>query len=383
VTSIDPASNNNESKFLGKGASHVAIKILAWIAVGAVFYLGKPALAPLLFAVVLAMLLSPLVDFLERHHVPRTLASVLSVCILIASIGVIIDAAWNPTLKWMNDAPTVLQKIEQKIRPLQRVIARIDSVTTRASSLTTAARPTNSGAMPVANTDDSISRMDALSTTRAVLIDAATISILTVFLLVGGARSLRSIEGVFVSDSYSYQYLRIVGAVRDELSRYFATLTLINVCLGIVTTGVMALWGLPSPWLWGSMAAVLNFIPYIGPAITLFVLTVVSLVIFNGYAAAIGVAGSFLMLTTIEGQIVQPLLVGYRLNLNPIVLFISIWLAGWFWGVAGIVLATPVLIALKEIANRQTRPSVLKAVLNSSVAIASKTEKGALDDLPV
>ncbi len=340
-----------------------ALKLLAWIAVGTVLYVGKPAFAPILFAVLLAMLLSPLIDTLELHRVPRMLASVFAVGILLAIIVIAIDAAWSPALAWIDDAPTVLQKVEQKVRPLRRVITRIESVTSRASSLTTGVA--NQSAPGMAN--DAV-RMDALATTRAVLIDTATIAILTVFFSALGARTLRRLEAAFVNHGYQYQCMRMVDAVRHELSRYFATLAMINVGLGLVITAVMALWGLPSPWLWGMMVALLNFVPYVGPTISLFVLVVVSLVTFDGYGPAVGVAGSFLLITTIEGQFVQPLLIGHRLNLNPIMLFACIWLAGWFWGIAGVALATPVLIALKEMAARQNALSVMQALLCGQVS---------------
>jgi predicted PurR-regulated permease PerM len=343
-----------------------SLKTLAWIAVGVVLYLGKPAFAPILFAVLLAMLLSPLVDLLELQRVPRMLASILSVGALLAIIVVAIDTAWSPTLEWIDDAPAILQKVEQKVRPLRRIIARVESVSTRASSLTTTATNQNAAGSAAGAT-----RMDALSTTRAILIDTAAVAILTVFFLAIGARTLRRIEAAFVNRGYRYQYMRVVEAVRHELSRYFATLTLINIGLGLTITGVVALWGLPSPWLWGMGVALLNFVPYIGPTISLFVLIVVSLVTFDGYSTAIGVAGSFLLITTIEGQFVQPLLIGYRLNLNPIMLFAGIWLGGWFWGISGVVLATPVLIALKEIANRQSGLSVMKALVSGQLTVAS------------
>lgn len=346
--------------------SSLAVKTLAWIGVCAVLYLGKAALAPVLFAIVLAMLLSPLVDWLELRRIPRMLAALLSVCIVIASIGLIIDVAWGPTLKWIDSAPAVLQKVEQRVRPLRRMISRLESVTNRASSLT-ASTTTNPASTPASGSPDAV-HIDALTTTRLVLIDTTAVAILTVFLLAIGARTLRRIEAALVNHGHRYQCMRVVESVRSELSRYFATLTLINIGLGLVTSGVMALWGLPSPWLWGIMAAVLNFIPYVGPTITLFILTVVSIVTFEGYGPAIGVAGSYLLITAFEGQFIQPLLVGFRLNLNPIVLFLGIWLAGWFWGVAGVLLATPVLIALKEIANQQTELSVLKAILNGQIA---------------
>lgn len=336
------------------------VTVIAWLMIGGVLYIGKAAFAPIMFAILLAMLLSPLVDFLERHRTPRGLASMVVVGALIGIMTLIIDAAWSPTLRWVDDAPAVLQKVEQKIRPLQKIVARVQSVTTRASTLTNVATNGKPQTAPTP-TDAGVNALDA---SRTILIDLATVSILTVFLLVAGGRTLRSIEQALMGYTQRYQCMMIVNAVRSELSRYYLTLTLINVGLGLATTGMVALWDLPNPWLWGTMAGLLNFFPYVGPTITLSILSVVSLVSYEGYGTAIGVAGSFLFIATIEGQIVQPLLVGFRLNLNPIILFLAIWFAGWFWGVAGIILATPVLITLKEIANQQIEPSVLKAVLS-------------------
>jgi predicted PurR-regulated permease PerM len=109
--------------------------------------------------------------------------------------------------------------------------------------------------------------------------------------------------------------------------------------------------GMPNPWLWGTMAAVLNFIPYLGSTTTLIVLTVVAIVSFDGLGHAVAVAGSYLALATVEGQFVQPLLVGRRLQLNPMLVFLALWFGGLFWGIAGIILATPTLVALKVVAE--------------------------------
>jgi predicted PurR-regulated permease PerM len=113
----------------------------------------------------------------------------------------------------------------------------------------------------------------------------------------------------------------------------------------------MMLCGMPNPLLWGTMAGILNFIPYAGSTITLIVVTIVAFVSFDGLGHVAAVAGSYLLLATIEGQFVQPLLVGRRLKLNPVLVFLGLWFGGLFWGVAGIILATPTLLALKVIAE--------------------------------
>jgi predicted PurR-regulated permease PerM len=108
---------------------------------------------------------------------------------------------------------------------------------------------------------------------------------------------------------------------------------------------------MPTPFLWGAVAAILNYIPYAGPATTLTVVTLVAVVSFNTLGHVLGVAGTYVVLAAIEGQLVQPLLVGRRLEVNPLLIFLALWFGGLFWGIAGVILATPSLVALKVIAE--------------------------------
>jgi predicted PurR-regulated permease PerM len=144
---------------------------------------------------------------------------------------------------------------------------------------------------------------------------------------------------------------RYIEKVRAEVGTFYVTTALINIGLGIATTLVMMAWGMPTPYLWGALAATVNFIPYAGATITLLAVTLVAIVSFDTLSRVVGVAVSDLALAAIEGQIVQPLLVGRRLEVNPLLIFLGLWFGGIFWGIAGVVLATPVLVALKVIAE--------------------------------
>jgi predicted PurR-regulated permease PerM len=104
----------------------------------------------------------------------------------------------------------------------------------------------------------------------------------------------------------------------------------------------------------GAIAAILNFIPYVGSATTLVLLIIVAFVSFDGVGRVIGVGASYLALTTIEVQLVQPLVVGRRLELNPMIVFLALWFGGWLWGIAGIVIAVLSLVALKVIAQHSS-----------------------------
>jgi predicted PurR-regulated permease PerM len=182
------------------------------------------------------------------------------------------------------------------------------------------------------------------------VLNAATLIILTLFLLAGGPPMLARMASAFFSDLKSAHIVVVIEQVRSEVGRFYATTALINVGLGLATAFVMMWCGMPNPFLWGTLAAVLNFIPYAGPTMTLLILTVVALVSFDSLTRVLAVAGGYVALAAVEGQIIQPLLVGRRLQLNPMLVFLALWFGGMFWGIAGIVLATPALVALKVIA---------------------------------
>jgi predicted PurR-regulated permease PerM len=156
----------------------------------------------------------------------------------------------------------------------------------------------------------------------------------------------------------------LIEQVRAEVGRYYLTTTFINLGLGVVTSIVMMAWGMPAPYLWGALAAVLNYIPYLGSATTLLVITIVAMVSFTDLAKIFGVAGSYLLLATLEGQVVQPLLVGRRLAVNPLVVFLALWFGGLFWGVPGILLATPCLVTIKVLAEHSQRGKPLLEFLS-------------------
>jgi predicted PurR-regulated permease PerM len=185
--------------------------------------------------------------------------------------------------------------------------------------------------------------------TQAVVVNAVTVLVLTFFLLATRPASLARAAGALRGPSAARRVLVVFAALRVELGRYFGTVALINCGLGLATAAAMSALGMPNPALWGVLAACLNFVPYIGPAITLCVLTVVALVTFGALGSVLAVAGTFLLLTTIEGHIVQPIAVGHRLAVSPLVVIIALMFWGWLWGVPGLVLAVPLVLSIKAV----------------------------------
>jgi predicted PurR-regulated permease PerM len=151
----------------------------------------------------------------------------------------------------------------------------------------------------------------------------------------------------------SVRTLRLTEAIRYEVGRYFGTVALINVGLGACTALAMYALGMPNAILWGVLVAVFNFVPYLGPIAAFFILAVAALVTFPDLGQALAVPGVFICLHLIEGQIVQPLTVGRRFEVNALVVLLAVWFGYGFWGIPGMLLAMPVVVAIKVAAQYQ------------------------------
>ena len=342
-----------------------ALLALAVCAVTALLYVCHEVFVPVALALLFALVLSSAVEGLHRRGLPRSLGAVLMLLVLLTLVGVTLDAVAGPAQDWFAGLPQTMQTIERKLRPVQKQLSRIELLTSRADALASASpAPPRNAQAPVPNATSTISAADVLTETRSGIVSTITVIILTLFLLAGGPPMLARMMAALATDVYATQALKVIEAIRSELGRYYGAIALINLGLGVATGVTMMLLGVPNPFLWGTLAAVLNFIPYVGSAVTLLILTVVALVSFDSVSRIAAVPASYLALATIEGQVVQPLFVGQRLEINPLMVFLAVWFGGWMWGIAGITIAVPSLVALKVAAEHSTRGQPLVEFLS-------------------
>ena len=267
-----------------------ATTLLAFLAVGVILYFAQDAFIPVAMALFLALLLFPAVDRLHRWHVPRGLAvTIVMLAVLLAAAGAV-NAVWNPAIEWLERAPQTLRKIDQRVRPLRAVIARFDEITERAGRLAQGAANTKAAAPTRASESGT-----AFTMTKAVL-GALTVIPLTLFFLIGGPPLFARMGASLSSSETSTNALRLTQAIRVEVSRYFSTVALINLGLGVATAAAVAALGMPNAILWGMVAGVLNFIPYLGPVTTMVILGGAALVTFDESGRAVAVPGSFVLL---------------------------------------------------------------------------------------
>jgi predicted PurR-regulated permease PerM len=321
--------------------------VLATLAVVAALKLGQAVIVPVLFAVFIALLLSPAVEALARRRVPRVVAAAIVMSGLVTIVGGALSATWEPARDWLDTAPATLKQLERKLRPVTRFIAKVESVSSQAGRMAEPATAEGDAPASVA-----VEPKGFVQSTQEYALAVVSMAFLTLFLLVTdlGALGRHRPPGSPWADAGA-----IVLRVRGELGRYFGAVTLSNLVLGVGTAATMYWLDMPNALLWGVVAFTLNFVPYAGSATTLLLLTAVALVSFDGVGKAVSVAGTYLVLTTFEGQVLQPVLVGRRLDISPPVVLLGLWFGGWLWGVAGIALAMPLLVSIKAAAKEVAR----------------------------
>jgi predicted PurR-regulated permease PerM len=319
-------------------------------AVCTLLYVAHVAFVPIALALLFALILSGPVEALFRLHVPRSLSATIILIIVLGLVAGIVNFMWAPTQHWLVAAPQTMRVVKRKLHPAIRFITHVEELRSTAGSIAAASQP--AGATVVATaTADADAPVLILDATREVMVSVLTFVIVTLFLLAGSPPMLARMTAAFVDDLNAGHVLAIIEKVRGEVGRFYVTTAIINIGLGLATAGAMTLCAMPTPLLWGVLAAVLNFIPYAGSTTTLIVLTLVAFVTFDGIGHVLAVAGSYLLLAMLEGQIVQPLFVGRRLKINPLLIFLALWFGGLFWGIAGVILATPSLLTLKVVAE--------------------------------
>lgn len=320
-------------------------------------WVAKSLILPLVLAVFLAIVLSAPLRLLRRLRIPDVISAALVVFGFLATLAAGIYFLSEPALSWIDRAPQIIQQLEYKLAPVTRQLGGATQVTRELEQITDGSdeRPTfkiTEGSMAATV----VERVGTLGAGAVVTV------ILLFFLLALGRRTVIQVARALPTESRKV-YEGIITSVQTEIAVYLQTITAINITLGAATAAAMWATGMPSPILWGVMAGLLNFMPYLGPVITVSVLTVVALLSFGTLWAIALPPVSFLILTTLEGQILTPMIVGRRLTLNPLVVFLSVVAWGWLWGMAGALLAVPLVAVLKIVLDHTGRLKLLRAAM--------------------
>jgi predicted PurR-regulated permease PerM len=354
-----------------------AQKWLLALAVIYTLYFARTLLIPVVLALLVASVLTPLVNFLHSKHIPRTVSALLMVACIGMPLAILGIELAEPAQKWMQRVPELGMQVSEEL----------DAFT---ESLTSPRRPETTPrekepekdsffdffgwfgddeedkpqleATPAAQEQDPVkARLIQGGIEAAIAILAAapiliaqllTFVILVLFQLIFGARLYDNAIGLVPRLREKRQMALAVTRVQRQLSRYIVTVSLINTGLGIVTAIVLLALGVEDALLWGVMVGLLNFAPYVGPLVSVCILSIAGIVQFGfGWAALIPALAYFLV-NLVEAQFITPLVLGRHMRLNPLLLVLWIIVWGWLWGAAGVLMAVPLLVCLKLLAQQ-------------------------------
>lgn len=307
-------------------------------------YFGRDFFMPVILAFLLALTLTPIVRFLRKHGVPEAVSATL---LVLFSLGFVTSAGYllsGPAIDLVNNAPSIGQQVGERLNHLRRPFEKFMKVTEQIGALTEPAKEPGVSKVVVAQTGIvSQAAGSVLSGVTSITI----VFVLSLFLLASGTMFYEKIVQSFTRMSEKKRALRVVYDVEREISRYLLTVALINAGLGAaIALGLWAL-GMPNPMLWGATAALLNFLPYIGALMNMVLVGVIALISFDSIGYAMLAPAFVLLCNIVEGQFITPLVVGRRLEINSVAIFIAIAFWSWMWGFVGALLAVPLLVIVK------------------------------------
>jgi predicted PurR-regulated permease PerM len=314
---------------------------------------------PVLIALLVSLLLAPGVRVLAGAGLPRSIASLLVLgCMIAAMVGALISLA-GPAREWLADAPRAIAKIERAAQAIQQPLRAATEAGEKIAELTEGSD--NKPERVVEAAPSGLAQM--VRATPAFLASLMVVVILSFIFLLHGDQLLRKMVELAPELRVKKDIVQATRSAQHDLSVYVLSITIINIGVGTLTA--LGLWwlGVPNPVLWGAMAALFNYAPYIGPASMLVLLTLVGFGHYDRPIDALFLPGLFLLLNIVEGQLFTPLTVGRRLALDPVVVFVGLVSFGWMWGVIGVLLALPLLTCLRIIAERISGWEALAKIL--------------------
>ena len=310
--------------------------------------LTKSLLIPLVLASFIGLALNPLVAAGARHHIPRWLGASVLMLGLIGAIGSGVTALAQPAMGWFHDAPTAIRNFTPK---LKRIIQPFEAAN-RATQNLVNGPPSSLMPQQAKPAALAFSVWDVVSSAPRVLAAVLTVVLLVFFFLIYGDTLLRRLVEIAPDFHYKRHAVELVRSIQSEVSRYILTTALINLGLGAATAAMLWWLHMPDPLLWGTVAMLANFIPYVGAVTTTTVLVLVGLMHFDQPGAALLPALCFAGITAIEGNLLTPTVVGRRMRVSPVAILIWLLIWGWLWGIPGALLAVPMLTSAKLIAER-------------------------------
>ena len=308
-------------------------------------YFARAFLVPIIFALLLNFLLSPVIRTLTRIRLKPPIGALLVVLLLVAGVAEAAYQLAGPAQRWAAVAPQSFSKAQQKLRkiilPMQQVSKNVD----QAADAVGGGQTGKPSGVVVQSGPSVSSRL--FGTTQRLVTGMLEVFILLYFLLAGGDLFLQKLIKVLPHFGDKVKAVEIARATESAVSAYLTTTLLVNVLEGAVVALVLWILGMPNVLLWGVLVACMEFVPYLGAIVVTIVLALAGLSTYPELGRALLIPGSFLLINIIQANLVSPMMLGHRLTLNPVAIFIGLTFFFWIWGIPGAFLAVPLLATFK------------------------------------
>ena len=326
----------------------VGITVLTVLALLYTLYFARTFLIPVVFALLLNFLLSPAIRALGRWHVRAPIAAAFVVLGLVGAMAGAGYALAQPAQRWAVTAPASLRRAEGKLRA---IFAPVQKVQETADEVQKAAGGAVGGAGDDASTlivrEERSLAARLFGTTERIITGTIEVLILLYFLLAGGDLFLQKLIKVLPKPEDKRRAVEVARATEAAVSRFLSTALMVNVTEGLIVGTILWALGVPGAPAFGAMVALLLFIPFLGAATSIVVLAVTGVTTFDSIGRALLVPGAFVLVNTVQANIVSPMLQGHRLTLNPVAIFLGLTFFYFIWGIPGAFLAVPMLASFK------------------------------------
>ncbi|WP_394271044.1 AI-2E family transporter [Qipengyuania sp.] len=354
----------------------VLIGMGLFLALPFVLSIGSVVFLPVVTAVVLTIVLSPLADRLYGWGVPNGLASLLALivffAILVAALGLILQ----PAVALFDGVPVLLRQVGARFSQLQDEFAWIGQLNRQLAEMM---KSSESREVVLA----SPSFLEELAfATPSVVIEAVLTLLMAYFLIEARVRMRQRLLLGRASFGSSIKAARVLREVQDRVAAYILTVGWINALVGVVVALGAWLLGLEAPIMWGGLAAILNFLPYIGPMLMMALLALFGIGTSETVLVGLIPALAYLGLHTLEANVFTPSILGARFTVNPVMILIALSYFTWIWGVLGALLSVPILLILAALFDHIGRPNLIGFVFGEPLFPEALVSVGDDDPAP-
>ncbi|QDV40357.1 AI-2 transport protein TqsA [Stieleria neptunia] len=373
-------------------ATRVLAQRVGWVALGIwlcagllsiyTLYIGRNLFMPIAVALFAYLTVRPMIKACSRLGIPTAVSATGTMLTLGLAVAAAMYLLSGPAREMLQEVPRSMGEVKHKLAFIFDHLETVNdatediSKTAEEENLSAEEKPVPVQIKPTAWTTTS----PLIAGTGNAMSFISIAGVLLYFLMAAGDTLIRNLMSALPTFSSKRRFIEAMESVQDALSSYLGWVTAINACLGIAIGTAMWLLGMPSPVLWGVAAMMLNFVPIVGAMVGIVLVFFVALVNHDHASYAFLVAGTYAVLTSLEGQIITPSILGRSMKLSSVLVFLSIVFWGWMWGMMGVFLAVPILIALTMISQSLETMSPVSALLGGEQFDGSPLDESDTDE---